>query len=433
MSFLSKESLLSKVSLFRINFIILALGWVVAALYSLPERLHSYDYAGFVLTDWLINYEGGFVRRGLMGQILYWFYQWHPYPVHYVVMALSVLSLLSFVCWVVYLYRRERWSMMSLVCTPFLGYPLFAFNGWRRDFVILLLVCFAFYAVKRYWEHRSLQWFILANLISVFTILSHEASFFFMIPLLMVVSWYHCRATCSVYSSVVRVLSLFIIPILSMGACVIFKGGTDVAQAIWSSWQPCIERYPLNCADIGSGVKALTWETWRTFKFHLGLNFGGSLSEAYSTIPSWPLLLLSYVAVYYLTSRLNTVNLQFNRMADYDNILMSCILLLQFVFLLPMFTVLSCDVCRISGYWIFSSLFAFHFFKERKLYPECLIRLSFLWQQRIDKSCWLSSPWTYILIIWFIPMHFVGAPSIDTSPGGKIVAGIVTLVMSFVS
>ena len=33
---------------------------------------HSEQFPSkYVFTDWLINYEGGFIRRGLMGQISY--------------------------------------------------------------------------------------------------------------------------------------------------------------------------------------------------------------------------------------------------------------------------------------------------------------------------------------------------------------------------
>ena len=42
---------------------------------------YSYDYKSFEISDWLINYEGGFVRRGVMGEIIYILYTYIPFSV----------------------------------------------------------------------------------------------------------------------------------------------------------------------------------------------------------------------------------------------------------------------------------------------------------------------------------------------------------------
>ena len=47
-------------------FLYLILGSIFYLTFHIGEFPNKYTY-----TDWLINYEGGFVRRGLLGQIIF--------------------------------------------------------------------------------------------------------------------------------------------------------------------------------------------------------------------------------------------------------------------------------------------------------------------------------------------------------------------------
>jgi hypothetical protein len=46
-------------------------------------------YETFGISDWLINYQGGFLRRGLAGEVLWRLYQLHPYNVVYVIIGIT--------------------------------------------------------------------------------------------------------------------------------------------------------------------------------------------------------------------------------------------------------------------------------------------------------------------------------------------------------
>lgn len=93
----------------------------------------------FGLSEWLINYAGGFQRRGLSGAALHAMaerFGWHPG-------ALIVgVSLLLYGLFAIYLWRSSsamlpRWALLT---TPLLGYPVFM--DWvmvRKDFLLLLL------------------------------------------------------------------------------------------------------------------------------------------------------------------------------------------------------------------------------------------------------------------------------------------------------
>ena len=52
---------------------------------SLGDINRFSDYVAYPVSDYLINYQGGFVRRGLMGEVFYQIYNMHPYHLYIVV------------------------------------------------------------------------------------------------------------------------------------------------------------------------------------------------------------------------------------------------------------------------------------------------------------------------------------------------------------
>ena len=55
------------------------------ALYSF---VYVPDYESYQISDWMINYEGGFVRRGLMGQLLLYANSVHNFDVRYAILII---------------------------------------------------------------------------------------------------------------------------------------------------------------------------------------------------------------------------------------------------------------------------------------------------------------------------------------------------------
>ena len=62
------------------------------ATYFLIQR---YDDGGYTISEWLINYQGGFTRRGLIGEAIYYF---------------SILTNLNFI-------KRSHFSDLFIYCT----------------------------------------------------------------------------------------------------------------------------------------------------------------------------------------------------------------------------------------------------------------------------------------------------------------------------
>lgn len=408
-----------QVALLRGCFVLL----VVIALFFLCLKISRINndclYGSWHISDWLINYEGGFVRRGLCGEILYGLYQVHPYPVRDMILILGFIGFFFFMVLLIGLFRREGWSPMLLIAPYLIQIPTFLGIGlfWlRKDHWLLLLAYGIFYSYTRYIRHRDILSLVAMQFLSVVVLLIHEAAFFFTFPLLIVHYFLVTYRKIRFVGKSLGTAVLFFLPaVLTMGAVCLFKGNQAVAEAIWTSWKPCMTAYPLpgDINNIGLSVNALTWNTLSTFKFHMTVNWMGYFLKS---IPSFPFTLLNLAGVYYLVSRLNTVDLGWNRLKKFDSSRMGLFLLLQGIFMIPLFTVLSCDFGRTIPYWVFSSLFAYHFLKEEaSVFPMGLNRASEWLQNQISKIRWLSVPWVYFLILVFLPVSSVGRAHWDVS------------------
>lgn len=167
----------------------------------------------------------------------------------------------------------------------------------------------------------------------------------------------------------------FLPALITMSLVCFFKGDEATANAIWQSWDDAFRNYPDGLNDyqhtadnIGYGVGALAWKTMTTVRFHLSLNlFHGTPIRALTAqdYAVFPLLVWLFVATFYMVTHINSIKIAAYRLAGAPQAtrIMS-VLLLQFVFMLPMFTVLSCDYGRTIPYWVFSSLFALHVFGD---------------------------------------------------------------------
>jgi hypothetical protein len=140
---------------------------------GLAAKQLSFD--DYPLTEWLINYQGGFFRRGLTGSILLWLWQSFRLPPALVIVAVSfsVFLALGVYLWMKAKGKVPRWTLFT---TPLLGYPVFV-NGimLRKDIFMVLFIALSLELItsKRF---RGGDW--IAGLLMSFLVLSHEVSFF---------------------------------------------------------------------------------------------------------------------------------------------------------------------------------------------------------------------------------------------------------------
>lgn len=397
-----------------------AFSWLVFLLFLVACCLNSFgkilrldflgmNYQSWEISEWLINYEGGFVRRGLVGQLLWSLEQWFPYDIRVALMGICIVVSLIFLYVILRVFKKEGWAVLILPTGFCLGFTMFSLWG-RRDYISLMLTYSLFMLFRHQLNHpgKWLGWAAF-SVLSVLQILIHEASFFYTFPILMLYSYHHSRCQQqSIGKSLCTCALQFLPVVLAMAAACIFKGNEQVAQTIWDSWVPIVGNYQTGAEKMGWGVFALTWSPGLIFPSHFATSLMGDASPAVWRIP---LVIFNLLAAYYLVTRMNAVNMGLFRPKPMNHIFMSDVALIQFVAMLPMFTVLSCDWGRTLPYWIISSLLFYHTFRREQVgFATLLTRASTGVQGFITGSRVLRSPFTYILVVLLAPVPTYNAP-----------------------
>ena len=386
--------------IFRTVFLLFLGIWSGIKLWYLMTYSPDQIYTSWGLSDYLINYEGGFIRRGLLGQLLYWV---APYHVVDTIVGLYMLFFVILAYFTVRLFIKEGWSIVILI-SPICFSCFFRthelFIELRKDYLLLLLTLCLFQLYSKYSDSRKTRYLVTFHIISVIQLLIHEASFFFTTAILLFLAGSDAYNKTKSGSTALKSMIILGLPALcSMTAVCIAKGNEQIATAIWESWSPYYAQYPSieNYQSLPS-IQALTWGTTDTFHKHLLQNWG--------TVRTFIRLVFNFICTYWLITKLNTVDLKWYKLKPFDRIQLSNILLIQFVLMIPMFTILSCDLYRTIPYWSFSTFFAFHYFKDQALFPQCITRLSHLLQKGLYKCKYLNNPSLYLLCAIFIPIQF---------------------------
>lgn len=300
--------------------------------------LSIFHSIGQSYTEYLINFEGGFVRRGLMGQIIYEicrFSHIHPNAVIYFICAISWVGV------VIFFFRKfkEKGLCWWLLASPFLLGSTLDFI--RKDYLSYLVLIGILYLVA----HKPRLWHMAGVvLLVIFGIMLHEAFIFYGVPLaaLALLSGRSTRWQGVVVS--VTAVSAFMVMCL-------YKGDAAIAQAISDSWGWAFPGMPLNVGyEYGVSVWALSWDTADTMKMHLLRNLLNQDCDYATILFNASVWLLSYYLFtnFLLVFRGSSTLEQ----ADTTRRRVSGLYLVSFVCLLPMFTVLSCDYSRIYQYMV---------------------------------------------------------------------------------
>ncbi|MGN0836651.1 MAG: hypothetical protein ACI4OS_04350 [Akkermansia sp.] len=355
----------------------------------------------FVLTDWglsefLINYQGGFVRRGLLGELLFRLCEPHHWDPRWLILPLVLGVFVLTVYWFILVFRKYRLCLWFIPTYCFLGMALV-----RKDFLMmgLIILSLHFYTKIRRPSFRL----IVCSLLLIIVLNVHEAAFFIIGPLWMLIMLYDRGLPYRLWSR----LSIGLIPVLMFAVLSIFKGNGATAESIFHSWD-----YLYSGADsFPASIGALAWNSQQTFFSHLFDNFGdislgfkfgdGGPSYAHyirnACIPYGGLIVrpLAIAILFYLA-----VNLLFPRRESREVLRKYVLILLFFFFsLLPLFTVLSCDFQRIAAYWLLSSVVGFHYLRGIELRVPFADRLDRFSERvlQLTRAKKLRHPWMFFL------------------------------------
>lgn len=370
-------------------------GYTILTLYRWTKKAWeaATQCSSWGVTEFLINYQGGYVRRGLMGEILYQIAQISPSidPRYYIV-SICLISFCVLAWFLIFHFKESNlcWWLLPLnVCLS--G----AFDFIRKDFICTSLIILI---LTLYTKIRSRWLRILACSACLILALNiHECIFFMIAPFLI---FLYLREPG--YHLVHRLIGLSI-PIVFMCIVCMYKGDNHIAQSIWNSW--CFMYDDFSTMAPQTSIEAIGWESNNTFIFHAYNNFLARYTIIYGWFSKplvWSLIVLIMPNILFIKR-----NWQVNKSAP-EITRMLGIMIFQFLSLLPMFTVLSCDGSRICFYWTVTSLLIY-FCLPHSLYlriaPQMLINTASFLQKIIffKKSCIIS-----IVLMLFICISPVG-------------------------
>lgn len=331
------------------------------------DPTHKAGFIYFSLSDWLINYRGGFVRRGLCGEFLTSMYEYTNINIGTIIWAICIFSTIALLLMSVYLFIKSKLSVFLFpTVVMFGGFAMNRLTLYRRDALVLLIILLCIFLYKRWVtnERNKHLHYILFCFVSSLVILIHEASFFSFIPYLILIHIFSDKYRGGTIGIIKRAIP-FVPIILTMGIVCVYKGDSITAHKIWESHSLFFNNTYGEILPMGQGVEALTWDSERTFLFHLNENWFYPIYKYIPRIFAWCFI---YFFTLYLCANVNKVRLFSYERKEINSKYLISILITQFISHIPLFTILSCDQRRILIPWILSSFFIFILFNNRKLH-----------------------------------------------------------------
>jgi hypothetical protein len=158
--------------------------------YSRVDYVLSQNWNGWAIGDWLLNYEGGFIRRGLFGTILISIGNGLGMPLNYLIYVVQCTVFFIFLAIFIYLIRNKTINFWYLILCFSPGFLLFNYydgmSVGRKE--ILIYALFGFWCVMHERSGpRSISVVLFSLLIFLLT-LTHEMVVFF-IPYFILVGF----------------------------------------------------------------------------------------------------------------------------------------------------------------------------------------------------------------------------------------------------
>lgn len=300
----------------------------------------SWGPESWPLTDFLIDYSGGFVRRGLPGSLVWWVSSLTGIQANHIVIFFGFFAFLLLFVWMLSRLRGNFHPALLISCVA-LGIPAYQDGILRKDCLGLLVMIFAATVIS---ENRPRGALLLAVAASTAAVLSHETFFFYGVAGLILL-----RAPDTGYSSLASIFRrlLFFGPAFAAFiASILWHGDEEVVRSIQHTWSHLWQESGGAKVPVGEAFKALGWTKAE------GMHVGASvfLSGWYQTT-AWCL-------VYGMSFMLVLLFVQDNQKTAEDicdRARMATILMVQLVLISPLF-ILGMDYGRWLFFWVVSSM-----------------------------------------------------------------------------
>ena len=324
-------------------------------IFGIPLNLYKnrfYDNS-WTVGEWLISYAGGFVRRGLPGELIHFISNRYSLSPILLVWTFSVLSLLCLIALILY-FCKNSFEKSFLLSQLIILAPISEDYLVRKDTLIVFLYGLCLLILKFLYKERlgKISCILGVNLFSIIAILSHESFGIWALPSLIFILYLFERSKKRDRIKSFFLALLNLIPaLLSFLLCWVFKGDINQSQTIHQSWQALSHILPstgsLETFEPSGAIAAIGYESSRVYSSTLISQF--NLSVFWH--PGMWLLTI------FLTMRLFIgINKKPNQEAK------RFVLCYQLIAFLPMF--LFVDIGRWIFMWLSSSALFFSFLEN---------------------------------------------------------------------
>nr|WP_075438699.1 hypothetical protein [Prochlorococcus marinus] len=329
--------------------------FTVLIILGIPLNLYKnrfYDNS-WTVGEWLISYAGGFVRRGLPGELIHFISTHYSLSPILLVWIFSVLSLVCLILLILY-FCKNSFEKSFLLSQLIILAPISEDFLVRKDTLIVFLYGLCLLMLKFLCKKSigRITCFLGINLFSIIATLSHESYGIWALPSLIFILYLYERS-----NKTNRIKSFFLalfnlIPaLLSFLLCWVFKGDINQSQSIHQSWQALSHILPstgsLKALEPSGAIAAIGYESSRVYS--------NTLISQFNLLVFWhPGMWLLTI---FLTIRLFIgINKKPNQDAK------RFVLCYQLIAFLPMF--LFVDIGRWIFMWLSSSALLFSFLKN---------------------------------------------------------------------
>lgn len=384
-----------------IYFVIYILALLLKLIYQVKG---GYSKVSYGITEWMVNYQGGFVRRGLSGEIIYQLYQLFGISPYYIILFLCLFSMFIVIVFFTRQFIKKRYPIFILPFVLFLGNLIINELWIKKDgFIILFFILAIFIYVK-----HPRFYLIWINIVLAIGILIHEVVFFISTPILLVLLYNDYKQNRRLANAVISSVFSLLPVILTFILISYFHGSKEIVSTIWQSWQnvpfPNSVEYDPNIpkeAVVGIGL---------TLKEGLLKSYLNNIIVQNIGVYAIIMWLLTFILAYYISIN---VNLLTGKVLFYkpkpeniDKKNLSNIIFFQFCFVFVPLLIIGCDYGRWIFFWIMSSFALILLIPSQKtmsLLPTPLVKIENKIENCYNRICPASND---IIVLLCIIMHF---------------------------
>lgn len=389
-------------------------GLLIWAIVVQLSAARGWGHGSWQMTEWLINYSGGFVRRGLIGSVVWHLSTWTGMRATWLIIGLSLLCYVGLAGW---LLRRASgiFPVALILSCVVMGLPGYQDAIIRKDCLglLLLLCCLRIEASQ---QQRWVAWGVI-NLLAVIAILTHEAFVFYALPPLVLLTGV---GTASGIGGMVR-RAVVMLPAIGCFCLVsIYHGTPATAVAVNDSWLELwrqLEPAGVCLEEPAASIAALGWTT----EYGLSLAIYLLTSGPYQPVAWAAMFGISFGLVVWFTGRaFGTAERVVLRAR------MAALLVVQLACISPLF-VLGVDYGRWLFLWVVSSMISLTMGRSAPGWVEARVTRVFT-IIRVDHWMTVFAARDWYLLLFGVPVCWTSFNYLTSSPLGRLIWWLAGLV-----